>query len=401
MGIDENYLRAAARHHTNNDRVRNLLEGCGRRAVAGEVTIAVNEDGSTSRNGVLTCQLVNLCARCGSVGRGTQAERTQRRIEAWQGLGYAVVLMTLTVPHSSSDSLADVSRWLMEGRRAVLGGSARRQLVSVHGVQHVHRRVEHGWSERSGWHPHEHLLLFIDRAMTRTEMDVLRADVEGRYLSATTKAGAPDTTGSSDHAVDVRLVRNGGVGVIAAYMTKVTHWKNKVTGVYRILADLAAHEQGLGGRCSCARCGRRRAAWNEFVEWSRAQRRRRFAEPPNLDRHLADLGTPPPLQPRPVSTREDRARVTKPGWDLLVAYARDDDACAAAATGGYLAVRRVVSRCLVDAGLSVVEASVKASLWVRPPRPTLVDNAPRSATVTPAASGRLRRWIQRLGRRCP
>lgn len=401
MGIDENYLRAAARRNTNDDRTRNLLEGCGRRAIAGDVTIMVNEDGSTSRRGVLTCQLVNLCARCGSHGRGVQAERTQRRIEAWQALGYTVVLMTFTVGHTSSDPLAEVSRWLTAGRRAVLGGSTRRHLHHVHGLRHVHRRVEYGWSGRSGWHPHEHLLLFISRAMTQTDVDALHDDVRARYVRATTRAGAPDAMCTNDHAVDTRMVQNGDAGIVAAYITKETHWNDEVTGVYRILADLAAHERGNGMRCECARCKRLQAAWNEFVGWSRTRRRHRFAEPLDLDRNLASLGAPPPSPPRSQGAREVRTRVAKQGWGLLVAHGRDDDACAAAATGGYLAVRHVTARCLIDDGFSVSEAAVKATLWVRPARGSLTEHAPDSVTVGPAVSGRLRRWIKRLGRRCP
>ena len=391
MGISNKTLQALAAHHTTDEAVANRLAGCGRRAVAATVTTTVGSNGNTGTRGVMSCDLRHLCAYCGTKEMEDQAVLLEASISAWQALGLTVLLVTFTVPHSLRDRLASTVQWLAAGEKAVLQGSARARIERLYGVGPYFRRREFDRLPENGWHPHSHVLLFVERTLTDAEVAALREDMSARFLRAVRRAGAPESLGDQVHAVDARAVDAGDAHVVARYITKTTAWNGEPKGSFALLAALAEHRTADGSPCDCARCLANTEAWSEFVAWTQETKRQRFAAPVGLEERLAALGSDAPA--RQVYRTQDTARLRKTGWEFLEALGVHTQASPVAADGGWRVLRSWVCALLTDHGLSETDAARQAAHWVLPPT---------STEWRTTARRRGHRYTPRLGsRRCP
>ena len=402
MDTDKTKLNALAKLHTDDSIVQNKLEGCRRRAVSDQITTYVDKTGKTSTLGVMTCQLLHLCSDCAERDAGPVAARLARRIEAWQHLGHTVLMLTLTVPHDRGDRLDDVATWIAAGHRAVLVGSARTRLKRF-GLRHVFRRSETDWSGKGGWHPHEHLILYCRGTLTTEQIEDLRQDLSGRFLRAITRAGATRLEKAGDHAVHLREVAPGDGTKVAAYLTKTTVWGGEVTGAHQILAMLGEHDVSQGeDRCACGRCRWLRDMWSEYVSWTRASKRRRYAEPSKIDADLADQGVETPTE-APKPKRRATSLIDRLGWEYAVLLDCQEEVVQAAAVGGHEDARLVLSGRLIAAGMPVTEAIGNAMVWIQPPpievaEPTSGGDGP-SNPEGPQATSWWRRYLRRLSLR--
>lgn len=97
----------------------------------------------------------------------------------------SVIVLTLTLPHTQDMDLSPLLSAL-SGAHAALFKRVWRERF---GVVHFRKSVEitHGWN---GFHPHEHILLFMDKALSVTEIDAMKAEVHKVWAEVVVKAGA-------------------------------------------------------------------------------------------------------------------------------------------------------------------------------------------------------------------
>jgi hypothetical protein len=166
--------------------------------------------------GLVSCGSVWSCPVCAAHIRYVRsvevAEACVRHLDAGGGL----LFLTLTLRHHRGERLPDLLDGLLEAQRLTFGGTPWYRQRDRHGVVGRIRSTEvtHGGN---GWHPHSHVLLFLEDEPTPTQVAELEAWLANRWASMVERRGLqlPD----HDHGCRLELVRSGeGVG---QYVAKV------------------------------------------------------------------------------------------------------------------------------------------------------------------------------------
>ena len=142
-------------------------EALGRASAAGcqspaaeRIEVSVTSGGRTHVSGIQRCKSVGSCPSCASTIRGRRALDIEAAVEAAHAVGLQVWFLTLTVPHTSDDDLGETLDRVRDYWRRMRESRGTRKLFESMGVEGFVRAFEVTWSERNGWHPHLHVLLF-------------------------------------------------------------------------------------------------------------------------------------------------------------------------------------------------------------------------------------------------
>lgn len=178
------------------------------RSIKGEGVMVYRSAKGARFAGLTTCGSGWACPVCASKISEKRREELTRAVVAWTKSGGQVYLMTGTFPHQWGDDLDMLNERLDVIRNRWRNSSAFKKLPKVGAVASL--EVTHG---DNGWHPHVHLLVFMERPLTMPERDTLVA----MWARQSIKAGV-DSDRLSDlieHGLDIR----GGEDA-AAYVTK-------------------------------------------------------------------------------------------------------------------------------------------------------------------------------------
>lgn len=115
-------------------------------------------------SGLMACGSVWVCPVCASKIQQVRSGELRQAIAAAASLGLTVAMLTLTIPHSRHDELGDLLRGFTGSLGALTGGKAWKKLRAAFGIAGYVRALEVTWGESTGWHPHAHVLLFLDPA---------------------------------------------------------------------------------------------------------------------------------------------------------------------------------------------------------------------------------------------
>lgn len=197
-------------------RQRHRVCHCGRSLQGLEAQIFRAPDGSRARiAGTVTCGSGWTCSVCArKIGEARRLELEAANV-GWVKAGGYAHLITLTFPHQADESLADLMARFDKARNRFRNSRAWKRLLHVgKGAAGClgtvsSLEVTHG---ANGWHPHLHLIAFVQRPLTVAEVDTLTA----AWVHHLVKVGMRgDITDMMAHALDCR----GGEDA-AAYITK-------------------------------------------------------------------------------------------------------------------------------------------------------------------------------------
>lgn len=180
------------------------------------------------------------------IARGRQ-EELQRAAAAWLagGEGRALAMVTLTVRHRRGEALADLLAGVSKAWSRVnscRAWKAPRGIRRRYGIGHYvwFLEITHG---DNGWHPHRHMVLLLERALSDDKLAALKAELHALWADKVTDLGllAPNEA----HGVDVQQAATNvdAAAAIATYAAK---------GMF---AGLAA--EATGGAVKQARGGNR------------------------------------------------------------------------------------------------------------------------------------------------
>lgn len=161
--IERFVLQSVARELMPRERVAVCL----RRPVPGRSVVEIYHASRTrsAHYGALqVCGSVWLCACCAAKVSERRRVELHQGVEAWLGEGaeHRLVLATFTIQHRPCDALSAVLRRLKGAREYLLSGAPGMRLRSRYSIAGSIRTLEvtHG---KSGWHPHMHVLMFLER----------------------------------------------------------------------------------------------------------------------------------------------------------------------------------------------------------------------------------------------
>lgn len=195
------------------------MRGC--RAVIKGRDVRLTSDGLFSGNMHL-CRdaYCKFCAR--NIARRRRLETIKMIGEAF-AFGQFVHFLTLTPRHKQSDWLPDLLRQNQDALNHTFDVSQRsyRQLKAKYGLLGLKWSAERTWSKRNGWHPHFHILLFVNRQWTPSEGLDFRADIGARWIDGQRRAGGRKPT--LQRGVQMEQVTNDLDDIlrVGGYMSKV------------------------------------------------------------------------------------------------------------------------------------------------------------------------------------
>lgn len=178
--------RETLRHVTALKRHRH----CGRYRIGGrdvQLRLGVQEDGRkvAHYSGLQTCGAIWTCPVCSPKIRQLRAVDADRACVSWleqRGAG-SLLLLTLTLPHDAGERLADVLASTRRAFSTLVSGRAWQQDKKSFGLRY-YIRAHDVTVGPNGWHPHLHLLFFVDCALSADQLDKLRARLFQRWAGA-------------------------------------------------------------------------------------------------------------------------------------------------------------------------------------------------------------------------
>jgi len=155
--------------------------------------------------GLQTCGSRFTCPMCGPKIAAERAAEIAAGLSAHTLEGGRVLLVTLTMRHSRAQRLSELLDGLTEAWTSIRKDRVFRRLYGVHGVGWIKRvDVTHG---ANGWHPHLHVLVFVDGAMTAADAHALGAAMFTPWARTLVKLGLAAPTQAS--GIDVKLLALG------------------------------------------------------------------------------------------------------------------------------------------------------------------------------------------------
>jgi hypothetical protein len=269
------------------------LVGCGawRRPDAEAVLVGLDEHGEAHLAGVQSCGSVWACPVCSASIRQGRSVQVQQAALAHLAAGGGLAFVTLTVPHDRGDALAELLDGVIVGWNAIRKHRGVKRASAAAGGWSDYIRAVEITDGVNGWHPHLHVLLFLERPGEALALKALESAMHAAWSAFAVSRGrrAP----ALGIGVRLQAVSNDSTGAatLASYLTKI----QDEDGVDRALGlEMARGDLKSGrGRGSMhpfelidrARAGDRRAIarWREYeqatkgrrcIEWSRSLKKR-------------------------------------------------------------------------------------------------------------------------------
>lgn len=180
----------------------------------GSVTVVGNDAGTASHyQGLARCGKGWTCPYCHAVLMRKKAEDITEAVRRWEAMGNHLAMLTLTVAHTAEQPLEDVWGMLAGAYQAM--NKSLRGIKGRLGIEGSIKATE-ATIGANGWHPHYHILLFVNRPIGEIEAAEIKAALYDIWAAQVEKRGGRS---SWEHGLDVVPIEFG-TGA-AAYITKI------------------------------------------------------------------------------------------------------------------------------------------------------------------------------------
>ena len=160
----------------------------------GNFANVMRSGGDAYITGIITCKSIWTCPVC---AERITCERIDQLKDALKS-GYKTVMVSVTLRHDKSDRLDDLLRCLKDAIRKLKSGRWWSNYKDRWGVVAYVSSYEITWGDVYGWHPHAHILLFLDT--DKVDADLMWSEMVTKYVEIINKLGG---YASRNHSVDV------------------------------------------------------------------------------------------------------------------------------------------------------------------------------------------------------
>jgi hypothetical protein len=185
-------------------------------------------------SGTQTCGSVWGCPVCAAKIAERRCQEVAAAIAAHRAAGGAVLAVALTFRHERGDVLADILGRFLAAMRAMQSGAPWVRFRERWCVLGVVRSTECMWGVENGYHPHAHLLFFLEPSRVLDEatgelvpladwspdVAAFRVDLYARWEAV---AGRHGFTMDEEHGVVVQTTADFDAAVVAGYVAKHGH----------------------------------------------------------------------------------------------------------------------------------------------------------------------------------
>lgn len=136
--------------------------------------------------GVSVCGSVWTCPVCASrISEGRRAEL----IDAVNRKAFTKVMVTFTIQHERTDTLAQLVDALNDSIRRLKQGKWWLNTRQRYNMVAYVTASEYTYGVENGWHPHKHMLLFLDKPENEIDTERLQAHLVAHYKKLLAKHG--------------------------------------------------------------------------------------------------------------------------------------------------------------------------------------------------------------------
>lgn len=169
--IERYALQSAAREILPSERVSKCL----RNPLGSFVSVKHNTRMDTyGYRNLETCSSVWNCPVCSSKISEKRRAELALALTGWKMQGGDALLLTLTVQHNRRDPYSKTLKGLLAAYGKLLNRKTGKQALRLMGCVGRIRGLEVTYTPENGWHPHLHVLLFINRPLDSIVMDNLQ-----------------------------------------------------------------------------------------------------------------------------------------------------------------------------------------------------------------------------------
>ncbi|HDM2444915.1 TPA: protein rep [Staphylococcus aureus] len=225
-------------------------------------------------SGIERCGSIWACPHCAAVIRAGRAAEIEQAVKYHQETGGSVVFFTGTLRHHQGDQLEVTMDAILEGWRKLTAGRPWKRIKEKYQVSGYIRSIEVTYGG-NGWHPHAHVLLFLDADINADQVEELRPTLYELWARAVERAGGKPPT---ERGLDLQKLDDDGK-LLAKYLAKVQDEKQGWSvGAEMTRADV---KQGRGGSITPFQLlddhpdydeQERARLWREFYQVSKGRR---------------------------------------------------------------------------------------------------------------------------------
>ncbi|MFF5707416.1 hypothetical protein ACFY7H_33760 [Streptomyces sp. NPDC012794] len=213
---------------------RNLAEG------SGAATLELNITSRTATfAGLCRCGNVHTCPVCATRIHSVRGDDAETFTNAWMSAGHGIAMMTVTLRHYERMALGSLRKGNRHGLVAVqhdawmmafgsLSGKNWQKLKHSYGLKGWARAWECTHSHAAGWHPHFHVLLFLDAPLSEEEARDFEARLRDRWGTAVKKAGGYQI---NEHGLKLDQAAAGDESKLARYLFKYADGQARFTSL--------------------------------------------------------------------------------------------------------------------------------------------------------------------------
>lgn len=191
----------------------------------GTAQVKIFPGGGMGWTWLVRCASVWFCPVCAPKIMSRRRQELQKGIEIFKRQNFYFAFVTLTIPHSYGVSLIEYMEKLQAVLKEFRGGKAWDKFKKRIGMRGYIRAQEVTYGKRTGWHPHFHELLILEKKLTKVEQKELADFLKNRWVQLCIKHGITSDEKKSDHlryGVDVRC---GSDPVSQEYLAKTVSWE--------------------------------------------------------------------------------------------------------------------------------------------------------------------------------
>jgi hypothetical protein len=237
-------IRVARLHDALRKYSTGRTKHCRRKRIAPSVQIQRTPDGAIKMQGVCTCGSPWGCPSCAVKIYTERSAQVTSAATQWRDSGGFLYLMTNTLRHAWDDDLRVLRTHLSKATSRMWQGRAGQSLMARIQKKHHIRSIEvtHG---ENGYHPHVHMLLFMDRELQDSDKqefaDRWKQSVDLELGSRYVPDDEHGTTIDESHRTD--YITKLGLEV-AAITTKLAKNGNRM--MWTVAADAADGDKQSG-----------------------------------------------------------------------------------------------------------------------------------------------------------
>jgi len=293
-----------------------------------QVDIIQGEGGAFYR-GVMACGSVWLCPVCAS--RITEGRRQELQQALSENTDLIPVMITATLQHEKGDRLFSLMDVLNASLRKMKAGRWWKSLVGEYGIVAHVSSLEITYSQAHGWHPHKHMLLFVNKD---PDIQALKGAIIEKYTALVAGNGR---YASEFHSIDVTR----GDDAVASYIQK---W-SLVEEIMKANVKDGRHESY--SPFQLAELAGSGEAWAEkaFIEYAQATYRKKQITWSHKSRKALGLGKDKSDQELAEAVAGDvvLCSLSRDQWKKVLKYAMQAEVLEQAEKGGADAVMRFLS----------------------------------------------------------